>query len=229
MDRRSFFRSALQKTGQQAVKHLETKANQAAERWIRPPFAADELKLLLACTRCNACIEACPHQVVFPLSARLGAKVVGTPALDLLNKACHLCEDWPCVTACETDALQLPERLKAEDVDRQANEGADVRIATNTAVPGVASGAIPSPMPRLAVVHIETDTCLPYSGPECGACNGSCPVPGALTWEMTKPVIDQALCAGCGLCRDACIMDPVAIRLSTRKVPVPEVGADVGL
>jgi ferredoxin-type protein NapG len=58
-----------------------------------PPYAQDELAFLLACTRCGACVTACPHGVIFPLAPRLGITVAGTPALDLLHKGCHLCED----------------------------------------------------------------------------------------------------------------------------------------
>ena len=108
MDRRNFFRMGLQKAAETAVRLADESVTQRARHWIRPPFAQAELEFLLACTRCDKCIEACPHDVIFKLPARLGAQVVGTPAMDVLNKGCHLCEDWPCVNACEPDALRLP-------------------------------------------------------------------------------------------------------------------------
>jgi len=43
--------------------------------------------------------------------------------------------------------------------------------------------------PKLAKVTINEDTCLPYQGPECGAC------------------------AGCALCREACITIPNSITI----------------
>jgi len=113
MDRRSFFRSALDKGGKTVINAVDASVRKQASRWIRPPFALDELEFILACTRCGDCIEACPHEVIFGLSARVGAKFAGTPALDLLNKGCHLCADWPCVNACEPDALVLPEPAPA--------------------------------------------------------------------------------------------------------------------
>ncbi|MDP6774258.1 MAG: hypothetical protein QGI63_08315, partial [Rhodospirillales bacterium] len=65
---------------------------------------------------------------------------------------------------------------------------------------------------RLARVWIDTTTCLPYSGPECGACADSCPVEGALEWEGgVRPVVNDERCTGCALCREACIVDPKAI------------------
>lgn len=183
MDRRSFFKSVSSKVTESALKVADKQVNERAGRWIRPPYALKELDFILACTRCDQCIEACPHDVIFKLSPRLGVQVMGTPALDLLNKGCHLCKDWPCVAACKADALRIPEIDKDE-----------VQV-----------------LPVIARVEIDTDTCLPYSGPECGACEASCPVPGALNWDMTKPYIDPELCTGCALCREICIVDPSAV------------------
>jgi ferredoxin-type protein NapG len=187
MDRRDFFRSAVKRTSKEVVQHLDAKVTDRASHWIRPPYAIGELEFLLSCTRCGDCTAACPHDVIFPLSARLGTQVMGTPAMDLLNKGCHLCQDWPCVSACEKAALVLPEVEEEE-------------------------GALP--LPKMAVASINTETCFPYSGPECGACDAACPVPGALTWDMQRPVIDAAICVGCGLCRQICIVDPSAINIT---------------
>ena len=67
--------------------------------------------------------------------------------------------------------------------------------------------------PKLAKVTINEDTCLPYQGPECGACAESCPVPNALHWVGSRPTIDQDACAGCALCREACITIPNSITI----------------
>ena len=187
MDRRNFFRLGLQEAGKTAVRVVDKSVSQRARRWLRPPFAQAELEFLLACTRCDKCVEACPHDVIFKLPARLGAQVVGTPALDILNKGCHLCEDWPCVKACEPEALQFP---VTED-----------------------EGELP--LPKLARAEINTSSCLPYLGPECGACKPACPVPGALVWDREKPRIDPETCTGCGLCRDACVVEPKAVNISS--------------
>jgi len=74
-------------------------------------------------------------------------------------------------------------------------------------------------------VFNDTDACLPYSGPECGAYDGSCPVPGALTWDMQRPVINQQKCIGCGLCRQICIVEPKAISIKSRLI-IPEAEKD---
>ena len=158
-----------------------------SRRWIRPPHALPEAEFLSKCTGCGDCIAACPHDVVFALAAGSGLRAETTPALDLLRRGCRMCDDLPCVAACEAGALVLPDQ----------------------------AGEAPPAPPRLALVEIDTDTCLAWLGPECGACAHACPVPGALEWEGgTKPVVKTDICTGCALCREACIVDPKAIKVS---------------
>ena len=90
MNRREFFTAGIKTVSKKAVQIADDHVSQRARHWIRPPYALDELDFLLACTRCDVCVESCPHDVIFKLSTRLGAQVAGTPALDLLNNACHL-------------------------------------------------------------------------------------------------------------------------------------------
>ncbi len=191
MKRRDFFRLGVRKAAEVAAQVVQARVPSRAENWIRPPFAADEPEFLARCTRCDNCIEACPHGVIFALPADSGARAAATPAMDLRDRGCHMCADWPCVAACEPDALRLPDPAEGE-------------------LPALA----PSPA-KFAELRIDTETCLPYLGPECGACADSCPVPGALEWEGgLRPVIDQEICSGCALCRQACILDPKAIKIS---------------
>ncbi len=192
MDRREFFRRGLGRVAEEAVQHVDKKMVERASRWIRPPFAIPELEFLLACTRCDACIKACPHNIIFPLAVNNGADVMNTPALDLLNKGCRLCEDWPCVTACEVGALKIPAIENAED-------GED---ASETGI---------VPQPRLAKLSIDTENCLPYQGPECGACASACIIDGALEWQMERPSINQEKCTGCAMCREVCITEPKSV------------------
>ncbi len=191
MKRRELFKLGAQQTAQAAMDYAAGKLGGRAGNWIRPPFAVAERDFLLDCTRCDACMEACPHDVLFKLPPSHGPEAAGTPAMDLLVRGCHLCEDWPCVKACEPGVLKLPE----PDED-----------------------SAPA-LPNLARVSIDPEVCLPYLGPECGACRDSCPVPGALLWEGTKPVIDADACTGCALCREACIVEPNAVRIAA---PNPE-------
>lgn len=192
--RRSFFSTLARKTTDFAVRIADTQVIEQKTNWMRPPFALDELQFLLACTRCDACKGACPHGAITILSDRRGLKVAGTPVLDLLNKACHLCADWPCAAACKPGALKLPSQEEGR----------------------------PSPLPQLADVRVDTHACLPYTGPECGACASSCPVPGALVWKQNRPSIETQNCAGCALCREACIVEPKAVMVRSQHRAVTE-------
>jgi len=198
LDRRAFFTKGAGKVAQTVTKHAAEKARKNASRWIRPPFAIEELDFLIGCTRCSDCINACSYGIIFPLPSKLGVKVFNTPAMDLNNQGCHLCEDWPCVQACEKNVLSLTELINPQTQET---------LETNKTAA--------KPLPKISRVSINTKTCLPYNGPECGACN-ICPVEGAMIWEMNKPVIVEAICTGCALCREACIVEPKAINLQSK-------------
>lgn len=188
MERRSLFRLGFRKAMEVMADRIPAAPPAGPATWIRPPYALAEIPFLLACDRCDACIQACPHHVLFRLGASAGSLAQGTPAMALHQSPCQMCEGWPCATACTRGALHRPEH--AEDT--------------------------PPLLPQMARAIIDERACLPYSGPECGACADSCPVPGALTWNHTQPII-AAPCIGCDLCRQACITDPKAITL----VPLP--------
>lgn len=213
MDRREFLHKGITRLTDAAFETAAEQARKNARRWIRPPYALDELDFLLACTRCDKCVEACPHQVIFNLPARVGLQVAGTPALDLTNKGCHLCVDWPCVNACESGALFI-ESLPAKDGEGEKKEEENEEEEKEEYIKGTEQEFDPPrPLPLLAIADIDTETCLPYNGPECGACKNSCPVPLALQWQQEKPFIDPEHCVGCGLCREVCIVEPKAVTI----------------
>jgi len=203
MDRRDFFRVGFKKVTKTVVNEVDSRVEKKAKRYIRPPYAIAEVEFLLSCSRCDDCVTACPYQVIFKLSASLGADVVGTPALDLINKGCHLCKDWPCVTACTTSSLLLPDIEKPEGEDAK-----DAKVEQDETITSI-------PLPQIAKATLNEQTCLPFSGPECGACVPDCPVPGALILNAEKPYIIPDLCVGCGMCREVCILEEKAIIISS--------------
>lgn len=145
----------------------------------RPPGAVDEARFLELCTRCSDCSEACPHYAVHALASWVGIGG-GTPVMVPDQRACHLCEGFPCAAACETGALELPA----------------------------------TPLWKLGSVRLVQERCLPFMGPECGACAGLCPPDApALRLVLTRPSIERDVCVGCGRCIEACPTDPKAIEL----------------
>ena len=67
--------------------------------WLRPPGAVAEAAFLERCTRCSDCIKACPPGAIVSDLAN------GTPVIFANQVACELCEDFPCIAACATEAL----------------------------------------------------------------------------------------------------------------------------
>lgn len=67
--------------------------------WLRPPGAVGEQLFLERCTKCQDCVKACPPQAI------VAHPTDGTPVLYADQSPCLLCEDFPCITACGTDAL----------------------------------------------------------------------------------------------------------------------------
>jgi ferredoxin-type protein NapG len=62
------------------------------------------------------------------------------------------------------------------------------------------------------------DLCYSFAGRICGVCYRACPIPGkALKLGLfEQPHIDPDYCVGCGLCEQACVHMPQAIRVIPR-------------
>lgn len=71
----------------------------------RPPGAIEESSFLTECTRCEACIEACPHDAIVLAPARYRG-AAGTPMIDAASAPCRMCPDTPCIAACEPGVLR---------------------------------------------------------------------------------------------------------------------------
>jgi ferredoxin-type protein NapG len=103
--RRDLLRSAVGDWLQRLVAHTEDRI--VHQRYFRPPGALSEIEFLAACTRCGACIDACPPHALVKVGAD-GGLAAGTPYLDFTVQPCIACEAMPCAAACHTGALTLP-------------------------------------------------------------------------------------------------------------------------
>jgi len=179
LSRRDLFRRAAPET----LEHVNVKLREELDIPLparrRPPGAVPEAEFLSLCTRCGDCVAACPHKAIHTLTAQAGLGA-DTPVMVPDSRACHMCEGFPCATACPEGALVTP----------------STRVV------------------KLGTVTLDESTCLPFSGPECGACADWCPGGvRALTLKLGRPRVDGAACVGCGLCIVACPVEPAALRL----------------
>ncbi len=67
--------------------------------FLRPPGSIDEIAFTAQCTKCRACIDACPPRTLVELTADVG-KAMGTPVIDPQLGGCTMCDDRPCASAC---------------------------------------------------------------------------------------------------------------------------------
>lgn len=115
--RRDFFGSLMRSIARDAARTVETLyADRASatgdvttapirRAWLRPPGAGPEREFLTLCTRCTACQEVCPHQSIRRLGPEFGG-VAGTPVIIPGESPCYLCDELPCIAACEPGALR---------------------------------------------------------------------------------------------------------------------------
>ena len=188
ISKRQLFRFGLR----DIAKHIREGAKDATEEdapvdetiWFRPPGAIQaEDEFLSACERCPHCVEACPHQAISLLGPAEGRKE-GSPVLHPEKSPCHWCTDMPCIRACPTEALSFP---KEEDI----------------------TSLLP-----IGTAQIDQSACLLADGILCDTCATRCPTHiRAIRMNGRDPVINDALCTGCGICATYCEAEPGAIKI----------------
>ena len=72
---------------------------------IRPPGAVRKQEFLALCTKCDECLKACPHGSIRKLNKDFDI-ADGTPIILPDERPCYLCDNFPCITACEEGALK---------------------------------------------------------------------------------------------------------------------------
>jgi ferredoxin-type protein NapG len=165
---------------------VEPQAGSPSERYcksfpiLRPPGAIAEDAFLEGCTRCDACVEACPHGSIVHAPARF-RRAAGTPMIDPAQQPCWMCEDTPCVHACEPRVLrsELPVKIGLARIDVtmcMAHQGSFCTVCSEQCP---VAGAIELVNGRPRIVE---DACT-----GCGVCQHVCPAPGNAILLMPLP------------------------------------------
>ncbi len=157
--------------------------------FLRPPRALAEAEFSGRCIGCAKCFEACQNGCIRMLGDEAGMGRLRTPAIFPRSRGCTLCME--CVRVCPTGAL-TPLAAGVEIVRSAVNMG---------------------------VAELKQGVCFSYNGRTCGACYRACPLPGkAMTIGLyEQPTVHPEACVGCGLCEQACLHLPQAIRVRDRE------------
>lgn len=176
---------------------------------LRPPGALEESEFIKSCIKCGMCVLACPFETL-KLAKPGENKPVGTPYFIARDIPCYMCPEIPCVPVCPTGAL-----------DKQSVSSGGV-LDINKA--------------KMGVAVVDTLNCIAFWGIQCDACYRACPLLGeAITVEYSKnertgkhaflkPVVNNDICTGCGLCEKACVTQKAAITVLPRDVVLGKAG-----
>lgn len=68
---------------------------------------------------------------------------------------------------------------------------------------------------KLGLAEIIENNCLPYNGHICRSCVNNCPFPEQAIYcdAEGKPVVNEEICNGCGVCVQVCPSDKIGIRI----------------
>ncbi len=137
---------------------------------IRPPWSTAEKKFTSTCTQCNACITACPQQIIVNTLDNF-------PHIDFQKGSCTFCGQ--CVEHCTHDALQFANPDKPANapwpIKMQigpaclATQNIDCQICKEACEYEAIS--LSFHRNRVAQPLLDNDTCT-----GCGACVKRCPI-----------------------------------------------------
>ena len=155
-----------------AIEKPSGQAKRGGQYIHRPPHAVPESEFVAGCTRCDACIDVCPPHAIFRIPESEGL-LAGTPIIDPSGQPCIMCEDMPCVAACEAGVLRLDAPV--------AMALAEINTNTCLAHHGTVCTACVDQCPVENCMtmeggrpKIDAETCT-----GCGVCLYVCPVEGS--------------------------------------------------
>jgi ferredoxin-type protein NapG len=147
---------------------------------LRPPGAVAEAQFLEMCTRCDACLDACPHGSI-KLAPHRFKDAAGTPMIDAFDAPCHMCDDMPCISACEPGALSpdVPKKIGIAHLQTYNCLAHNRTICTVCEERCPVDGAIELHRGRPRIID---ENCT-----GCGVCHSVCPAPVNAIMIMPVP------------------------------------------
>ncbi|MDR2503931.1 MAG: 4Fe-4S binding protein [Deltaproteobacteria bacterium] len=166
--------------------------------FVRPPRALPGGDFAARCLRCGACVQVCPTRALALLDLEADFRHVGVPWLEARRGGCTAWQDGCrlCAAACPSGALDPAMPLTVVGVASFPE-----KLCTNCML-----CLRRCPVPG-AVYFPNPEGGPPWSKEQ----EKQIPAPLRSVHSSIKPVIDQSLCVGCGLCAAVCA--PKIIRL----------------
>lgn len=136
----------------------------------RPPHAVPEPEFMVGCTKCDACLQACPPHAIFRTPESEGI-LAGLPIIDASAQPCLMCDDMPCVPVCEAGVLRMdaPVAMGIAKIDSLTCLAFQGTVCTICVEHCPVEGAITMEAGR-PIINSESCT-------GCGVCLYVCPAP----------------------------------------------------
>jgi len=77
------------------------------DNYLLPPGSAQLEEFLQTCRQSYKCVSVCPYEAIEVYRENAEDALYGYPVINPQRQACHWCEDFPCITACESGALNI--------------------------------------------------------------------------------------------------------------------------
>ena len=180
LSRRGLFGSLLRRAAGAAEPQRPAGRGRGLFPVIRPPGAVHEALFLERCTKCNECVDACPHDAITHAPPRF-RHAAGTPMIDAAAAPCRMCDDLPCIAACLEAAL-VPDDVGPIAVARLLDYNC---LAHQRSFCTVCSEQCPEP----GAIELEDGKPTIVEGPcaGCGICHHVCPAPTNAIAMMPRP------------------------------------------